>query len=65
MMSRNRDNLEDLSRLLKMGDREGERDRDMANFDSCLLIWVTLRAADFTYYCFKATSWDSQKLLVY
>lgn len=57
-MLRNRDNLEDLSRLLKMGDREGERDRDMVNFDFCFLIWVILRAVDFIYYCFKVIFWD-------
>lgn len=51
-------------RVIRTEDREGERDREVANFDPCLLIWVTRRVADFTYYCLNTDPWISQMLLV-
>lgn len=38
--TKNRDGLES-QRVIRTEDREGEGDRELANFDSCLLIWVT------------------------
>ena len=64
-MLRGRDGLGDLRGLLKTGDREGVKGTEVAEFDACLLTWVSLRVADFAYYCLKAISRVQQRLTVW